>query len=63
MYVCICMCLCMCVCMYVCMYVCMCVYVYMFFLVFIDIMFHYKVILHVLSFLILNHIIAIKIVI
>jgi hypothetical protein len=34
-----------------------------FFLVFIDNMLHYKVILHVLSFLILNHIIASKIVI
>jgi len=48
----------MCVCVYVCMYVCvcMCMYVCMYvciFLVFIDNMFHYKVILHVSGFLIL----------
>jgi len=58
------------VCLYVglkCVVVCMCgfcnVWVCVFLLVFIGNMFHYKVLLHVLSFLILNYIIASKIVI
>ena len=50
----VCMYVCMYVCVYVCMYVCIhaCIHVCIF-LVFIDNMFHYKVILHVSSFLIL----------
>ena len=71
--ICVCVCVwCVYVCVYVCV-ACVYVWVYVWcvyvwcvyvniclfcFLVFIDNMFHYKVILHALSFLILNHIIA-----